>query len=205
MILLSGSLAELCSGRLIWISPRGQCSLLGANGSGKYFIKALLGVVSPLSGKFIWPHQNPHAIAYLGQRTEFDQLFPLRVRDLIAMGKWRGARFWSRSWAHSDELLDAAKRVDLEGVLNEPCILSGGQLQRTFCPRHYADAPFVVLDEPFAAIDQKTERLLQELILEWREEGRTVVLAVHDLSIVLRHLMLLCCWERIAHMVLRKC
>ena len=166
-------------------------AVLGANGSGKStFIKALLGVVSPLSGKFIWPHQNPHAIAYLGQRTEFDQLFPLRVRDLIAMGKWRGARFWSRrSWAHSDELLDAAKRVDLEGVLNEPMhILSGGQLQRALFARVIMqDAPFVVLDEPFAAIDQKTERLLQELILEWREEGRTVVLAVHDLSIVLRH------------------
>ena len=51
-------------------------AVLGANGSGKStFIKALLGVVSPLSGKFIWPHQNPHAIAYLGQRTEFDQFF----------------------------------------------------------------------------------------------------------------------------------
>jgi zinc/manganese transport system ATP-binding protein len=60
-------------------------AVLGANGSGKSsFIKALLGVLSPLSGEVIWPHQKSHAIAYLAQRTEFDQLFPLRVRDLIA-------------------------------------------------------------------------------------------------------------------------
>ena len=49
------------------------------------------------------------------------------------------------------------------------------------------DAPFVVLDEPFTAIDEKTERMLQELILEWREQGRTVVLAIHDLSAVFQH------------------
>lgn len=165
-------------------------AVLGANGSGKStFIKALLGVLSPLSGEVIWPHQKPHAIAYLGQKTEFDQLFPLRVRDLIAMGKWRGTRFWSpRSWAHSDELLNAAKRVDLQGVLNEPMhTLSGGQLQRALFARVIMqDAPVVVLDEPFTAIDQKTERVLRELILGWREEGRTVVLAIHDLSAVLQ-------------------
>ena len=165
-------------------------AVLGANGSGKStFIKALLGVLSPLSGEVIWPHQKPHAIAYLGQKTEFDQLFPLRVRDLIAMGKWRGTGFWSpRSWAHSDELLNAAKRVDLQGVLNEPMhTLSGGQLQRALFARVIMqDAPVVVLDEPFTAIDQKTERVLRELILGWREEGRTVVLAIHDLSAVLQ-------------------
>ena len=82
------------------------------------------------------------------------------------MGKWRGTRFWSRrSWAHSDELLDAAERVDLQGVLNEPMhILSGGQLQRALFARVIMqDAPFVVLDEPFTAIDEKTERMLQDL------------------------------------------
>ena len=166
-------------------------AVLGANGSGKSsFVKALLGVLSPMSGEVIWPHQKPHPVAYLAQRTEFDQLFPLRVRDLIAMGKWRGTRFWSRrSWAHSDELLDAAERVGLQGVLTEPMqILSGGQLQRALFARVIMqDAPFVVLDEPFTAIDEKTERMLQELILEWREQGRTVVLAIHDLSAVLRH------------------
>ena len=67
-------------------------------------------------------------------------------------------------------------------------ILSGGQLQRALFARVIMqDAPFVVLDEPFTAIDEKTERMLQELILEWREQGRTVVLAIHDLSAVLRH------------------
>ena len=44
------------------------------------------------------------------------------------------------------------------------------------------DAPLLLLDEPFSAIDQTTEAGLTEIIREWRTEGRTVIIVIHDLS-----------------------
>ncbi len=49
------------------------------------------------------------------------------------------------------------------------------------------DAPLILLDEPFAAVDQSTEAHLLGIIERWREEGRAVLLVVHDLSSVLDH------------------
>ena len=60
------------------------------------------------------------------------------------------------------------------------------QLQRCFFARAIAqDAPVLLLDEPFTAIDQKTEARLYEIIEEWREEGRAVLIILHDISSVL--------------------
>ncbi|MBF9051934.1 ATP-binding cassette domain-containing protein [Roseobacter sp. HKCCD9010] len=64
-------------------------AVLGANGLGKStFAKMFLGLMEPLAGKLIWPNGLPSEIRYLAQMTEFDPHFPLRVRDLVAMGAW---------------------------------------------------------------------------------------------------------------------
>jgi len=49
------------------------------------------------------------------------------------------------------------------------------------------DAPLILLDEPFAAIDSRTVDDLVELILGWHDEGRTILTVVHDLEQVRRH------------------
>ena len=72
-------------------------AIVGASGSGKStLIKTLLGALSPLAGSLDWPEGRPKTIAYLGQRTEFDNRFPIRVRDLAAMGAWAGLGFLGR-------------------------------------------------------------------------------------------------------------
>ncbi len=66
--------------------------------------------------------------------------------------------------------------------------LSGGQLQRArFARLMLQDAPLILLDEPFAAIDSRTVDDLVELILGWHDEGRTILTVVHDLEQVRRH------------------
>ncbi|CAN0106607.1 unnamed protein product, partial [Chrysoparadoxa australica] len=66
-------------------------AVLGANGSGKStFVKMLLGLLQPLEGSLNWPNGKPREVGYLAQMTEFDRRFPIRVRDLAAMGAWRG-------------------------------------------------------------------------------------------------------------------
>jgi len=166
-------------------------AVLGANGSGKStFVKMLLGLMEPLSGKVVWPSGRPDEIGYLAQMSEFDHRFPIRVRDLAAMGAWGGFGLWTgldRSGrAQVDAALEQAGVADLaDRALHT---LSGGQLQRTLFARVILqDAPLILLDEPFAAVDQTTEAHLLTIIRDWQAEGRAVVLVVHDLSSVLDH------------------
>lgn len=61
--------------------------------------------------------------------------------------------------------------------------LSAGQVQRVLFARLLVqDAPVVLLDEPFNAIDARTTADLLALVRRWHAEGRTVVAVLHDLD-----------------------
>lgn len=171
------------------IVPGTTLAVLGANGSGKStFVKMLLGLIEPMAGRLTWPAGRPAEVGYLAQMTEFDRRFPIRVRDLAAMGAWRG--FGLRSGldrAAQRRVDDALERAGVADLADRSLhTLSGGQLQRTLFARVIVqDAPLIVLDEPFAAVDQSTEAHLLAVIRDWQAEGRAVVLVVHDLSSVL--------------------
>ena len=65
--------------------------------------------------------------------------------------------------------------------------LSGGQMQRALFARLLLqDAPVILLDEPFTAIDAKTTADLLDLVRRWHDEARTVVAVLHDLDMVKR-------------------
>ncbi|MEM6578848.1 MAG: metal ABC transporter ATP-binding protein, partial [Pseudomonadota bacterium] len=136
-------------------------AVLGPNGSGKStFVKMLLGLMTPLAGKLTWPEGKPREVGYLAQLTEFDRRFPIRVRELAAMGAWQG--FGLRGSLNGLRRADVDKALDAAGVLDiaDQSIhtLSGGQLQRALFARVIMqDAPLILLDEPFAAVDQNTE------------------------------------------------
>lgn len=166
-------------------------AVVGHNGSGKTtFVKSVLGLHAPLGGQLVWPGGRPKEIGYLAQMTEFDRRFPLRVRDLAAMGAWRGLSPWAgldgRLRARVEAALDRAGIADI--AARSLHTLSGGQLQRALFARVIVqDAPLILLDEPFAAVDQATEVQLLSLIRDWAGEGRGIVLVMHDLSSVLDH------------------
>lgn len=166
-------------------------AVLGANGAGKStFIKMLLGLIDPLQGKLIWPEGKPREIGYLAQMAEFDRRFPIRVRDLVAMGAWRGFGMRGRLDSSNRASIDAAmETAGVFGIADQSLhTLSGGQLQRALFARVIMqDAPLILLDEPFAAVDQTTEAHLLRILGGWRDQGRAVVLVVHDLSSVLDH------------------
>lgn len=166
-------------------------AVVGHNGSGKStLVKTLLGVLPAIAGRIEWPEGRPDEIAYLGQLTEFDRRFPIRVRDLATTGAWHGLGF--------NGTIDAERRGFIEGALRRTGIadiadmpiheLSSGQLQRALFARTIVqDAPLILLDEPFTAVDQNTEAQLLGLIDAWACEGRGVILVLHDLSAVLQH------------------
>ena len=164
------------------------CGVVGHNGAGKStFIKSIIGLSTPLSGTVSWHDNAPAKCAYLDQNSDFDGQFPIRVRDLVTMGAWHGLGFWSNINAHKHALIGKAlAQTDLEHMADRPVYeCSSGQLQRCFFARAIVqDAPVIILDEPFAAVDQTTEAKLFEIIKQWREQGRGLIIALHDVSVV---------------------
>jgi ABC-type Mn/Zn transport systems, ATPase component len=128
-------------------------------------------------------------IAYLPQLTEIDRSFPLPVFDFVAMGLWhrRGA-FGGFRREDDEDVARALARVGLVGFEQRPLdTLSGGQLQRVLFARlALQDAPLILLDEPFTAVDERTIGELMDVVAGWNAEGRTVIAVLHDLELVRR-------------------
>ena len=81
--------------------------------------------------------------------------------------------------------LEWVSKVGLEEYVSYyPNQLSGGMQQRVAIARALAPGPKVLLmDEPFAALDAQTRKLMQQHLLEiWRDLGVTVVFITHDLE-----------------------
>jgi zinc/manganese transport system ATP-binding protein len=166
-------------------------AVVGPNGAGKStLVKTLAGVLRPDSGHISLGSLDAQTVGYLPQAAEIDRSFPLSVADTVAMGAWRtmGAlRGLGRAQAHrTGECLAA---VGLAGFEQHSIgALSSGQLQRVLFARLLLqDAPLIVLDEPFNAMDARTTEDLLRLVHEWHRQGRTIIAVLHDLEQVRRH------------------
>ncbi|AOW12761.1 hypothetical protein LPB72_17305 [Hydrogenophaga crassostreae] len=164
-------------------------AVVGPNGAGKStLIRALAGELQPISGRLTG--LAGQRIACLPQRAALDRSFPIDLRDMVAMGLWHRVGALGRfTAAHRLLCTEALAQVGLEGLEKRALdTLSGGQLQRALFARLILqDAQVVLLDEPFAAVDNRTTTDLLALLHHWQGEGKTVVAALHDLSQVHRH------------------
>jgi zinc/manganese transport system ATP-binding protein len=162
-------------------------AVVGPNGAGKStLLKGIVGVAALLGGR-IERHRAAaiRDIAYLPQRAEIDTSFPISVQDFVAMGLWRRIGAWRRLGRAEDLRVDAAiAQVGLQGFEAVPIgRLSGGQVQRMLFARTVVqDAAVILLDEPCAALDERTAADLMTLVREWGREGRTVLATLHDLD-----------------------
>ena len=166
-------------------------AVVGPNGAGKStLLKGLAGELRPIGGRIVLSELPPGGVAYMPQRGEIDHSFPISVFEVVAMGLWHeiGA-FGGLSRSQRERVRAALAAVGMSGFESRPIgSLSGGQLQRArFARLMLQDAPLILLDEPFAAIDSRTVDDLVALILGWHAEGRTILTVVHDLEQVRRH------------------
>lgn len=163
-------------------------AVMGPNGSGKStLLKGMIGAIKPLSGRVTLDGIDSKDIAYLPQIAEIDRSFPAVVADLVALGFWKRRGLFSAIRGVDRKEMEAAlAAVGLVGFERRPIdTLSGGQLQRALFARVLVqDAPVILLDEPFAAIDQRTVADLTELIKHWHGEARTVIAVLHDAELV---------------------
>jgi zinc/manganese transport system ATP-binding protein len=162
-------------------------AVVGPNGAGKSTLfKGIIGDFKPLAGA-IERDLDRRSIAYLPQAAEIDRSFPINVYDIVAMGLWpRKGAFGGITGKDHHSIEAAIARVGLTGFEERSIgTLSGGQMQRMLFARLLLqDARMIVLDEPFAAVDSKASSDLLGLVQQWHREGRTVLVALHDIDLV---------------------
>ncbi|MDF0602551.1 ATP-binding cassette domain-containing protein [Psychromarinibacter sp. C21-152] len=176
----------------------GITTIIGPNGAGKStFLHALAGLIAPdtgtvrIAGTDIHTARESQRALILSLLTQNTAAVPrLSVRDLVAFGRWphhRG-RPTREDARHTESALE---RFDLQPLATrEVETLSGGQRQRAFLAMSYAQAtPWMLLDEPLAALDPKYTRDIMDRLRDIaadRADRRSVVLVLHDLSVAAR-------------------
>jgi ABC-type dipeptide/oligopeptide/nickel transport system ATPase subunit len=112
---------------------------------------------------------------------------PRGRREVGREGPREAGRELSRELVRDPARVAAAlDKVGLSGFATRPVgALSAGQFQRVMFARlMLQDAKLLLLDEPTAAVDTRTEADLVAQIRAWHAEGRTVVVVLHDLDLV---------------------
>jgi manganese transport system ATP-binding protein len=168
--------------------------LIGMNGSGKSTLfKALMGLVAIDDGAIELFGGDPARarkslrVAYTPQSEAVDWDFPVSVADVVMMGRY-GHMGWRRRARDEDwaAVAEALRRCELTELAQRQIgALSGGQRKRAFVARGLAQgADLLLLDEPFAGVDKRSEATITALLRELAGEGKTILVSTHDLVAV---------------------
>ena len=162
--------------------------LLGPNGAGKSTTVGVLTTrVRPTSGQAwigehdVWKEQAEvkRLIGVVPQRANLD--FSLTAREILV---FHGAYFGLGSKLRNeraDALLEKFKLTERGNQMVRG--FSGGMMQRLSIARAMMHDPQVLfLDEPSAGLDPQTRILLWEIIREYHEAGKTVLLTTHNME-----------------------
>lgn len=181
----------------IALRPGTVTAIVGPNGAGKStLLKALAGLLRPASGEVLLegaalrsrpPQALGRAIAYLPQ----DHLvsWPLSVRAIVGLGRLphQGATD-NRPGADEQAVAAAMKAMDISTLADRPVTeLSGGERARVLMARTLAQETAVLIaDEPAAGLDPAHALALFAALRQLATEGRSVLVALHDLSLAAR-------------------
>jgi zinc transport system ATP-binding protein len=161
-------------------------AIIGPNGGGKTtLVKIIVGLLRPWSGRLRANLSGRRGVmGYVPQFADFDEAFPLKVFDVVRMGRLgaRGPRlFYSKD--DNRQVERTLERLGLESVAGSYIgDISGGQLQRTLIARALVGRPEILfLDEPLGSIDPESRIAVIEGLRELH--GRIpVVVITHDIT-----------------------
>lgn len=175
-----------------------RVALLGANGSGKSTLLRLLDALYfPLKGDLLFCGEPLHAERFVEDEFAYSfrrrvglvfqnsdvQLFNPTVVDEIAFGPLQMR--WGKQ-----EVLDRVRQVmewmEITHLKDRPPHqLSGGEKKRVALASVLVlDPEVLLLDEPTAALDPRSESQIIDLLIGWSGGNKTVVTATHDLGLV---------------------
>lgn len=180
-------------------------ALIGPNGSGKTtLLKIILGLLKPdrgivrICGLPVDEFKAWRSIGYVPQKaTHIDPLFPVSVKEVVAMGLLSGRGFPMPSRRDEDQRIDRALAQVGMNDLKDYRIgrLSGGQQQRVFIARAIVNQPRILfLDEPTTGVDIRTQEIFYEMLDTLnRKEKMTIVLVTHEIGIINKHVSQVAC------------
>ena len=166
------------------VAPGEIVSLLGASGCGKStLLRAIARLVQPTAGEVVFSKPNRRAgdLAFVFQDAT---LLPWRtVAENVVLPLQLGTRRREISQAEVSAALTAVGLSERD-YAKFPRELSGGMRMRTSIARALVTDPSILLlDEPFAALDDILRNRLNDLLLElWQERQRTVLFVTHNIA-----------------------
>ena len=179
------------------LAPGELVALLGPNGAGKTtLLRAILGLAGRSAGRVRVGDADParlpaaeraRRIAYLPQARPL--AWPLRVRDVVALGRFAyGASPGRLRAADAAAVGRALSACGLEALAERRCdTLSGGELSRTHVARAMAaQAPLLVADEPTASLDPLHQHQVMALIRAGVDAGGGALVVLHGGALAAR-------------------
>lgn len=170
-----------------FIVPKGTIvGLVGSNRAGKStLLKLTLGLIKPDSGsitRFSKPVLDRSTLKDIGAVLE-SPVFPSHLNPkaiLHILGSLSGIP----SEDLSRMITEALTKVGLEDRQEQSVGgFSRGMTQRLLIAQAILAAPtLLVLDEPFEGLDFEASQKVRDLLLNWRQQGRSVILVSHELE-----------------------
>lgn len=178
--------------------------LIGPNGGGKTtLIKVILGLIRPDRGLVrvmgVSPEKGRHHIGYVPQIQQGDRAFPIKVWDVVSMGRLKPHLLHNLYLTNADKAVveRSLKQMDILDLAKRPINeLSGGQRQRVTIARALAAEPkILLLDEPTSSVDSHSSSQMYDLLAELNQ-SISILLISHDLTAISTYVKTIGCVNR---------
>lgn len=180
---------QLLSNFNLTIEPGCWLGIVGPNGGGKStLIKALLGLV-PHKGHISldWHQGSIGSVGYVPQLAPFDATLPITVLDYLRMVseerpvwlKYKQNKIIAKKMQQFDISHFADKRIGT---------LSTGERQRVLlCGTLINQPDILMLDEPLAGVDKQGHQLILDLLNDYHQQGKTILMVEHHWQVVAKY------------------